>query len=342
MAMDVVPFDWSSATDAQARARHALFATVKTELNPGDPVAPLEHLRLAALNPWKYERTQAWAAWDEDVLLGWAQLQLEDLSTNQDQAEFRIEVDPAARRRGVGSRLLEVVARAALAEGRTTLGATTFDGHPGEPFLTAVGAEKRQPFRLSLCRIGDVDVDMLRAWVARAAERAAGYTLVGWDDPCPEDLLEAFTDVIHVMNTAPLDDIEQEDWALTTEQVRDWQAAMERRRYVGWVFAARHDATGRLVGFTEMGFWLWAPARGCQGDTGVDPDHRNLGLGRWLKAAMLLRVLDERPEVDAVETGNASSNRAMLAINVAMGFRPHHHGGFWQVPTTSVLDRLSA
>jgi mycothiol synthase len=342
MEMDVVPFDWSSATDAQARARYELSATVTAELSPGDPVMPLEHMRVATQNLWAWERQREWVVWDGDALLGWARLELEDLDTNEDQASFRIEVEPAARRRGVASRLLETVARSALDEKRTTLGAATFDGSAGEPFLSAMGGTKRQPFRVSLCRIADVDVDMLRGWVKRASERAGGYSMVGWDDPCPDDLLEAFTEVAHVMNTAPLDDIEQEDWVLTPAQMLDWQEALARRGHVGWVFAARHDATGQFAGFTEMGFWPWAPERGFQGDTGVHPDHRNLGLGRWLKAAMLLRVLDERPEVEAVETGNASSNEAMLAINVAMGFRPHHHGGYWQLPTRAVLDRLSA
>jgi hypothetical protein len=46
---------------------------------------------------------------------------------------------------------------------------------------------------------------------------------------------------------------------------------------------------------------------------------------------MLERVLQERPDVIYVDTGNAGSNRPMLAINVALGFRPHIIGGFWQL-----------
>ena len=54
----------------------------------------------------------------------------------------------------------------------------------------------------------------------------------------------------------------------------------------------------------------------------MDREHRNLGLGRWLKAANALRLLDERPEVTTIETWNAGVNAAMLAINHAMGFQP--------------------
>jgi hypothetical protein len=46
---------------------------------------------------------------------------------------------------------------------------------------------------------------------------------------------------------------------------------------------------------------------------------------------MLQRVLRERPDVRYVDTGNAGSNRPMLAINIALGFKPHRIGGFWQL-----------
>jgi GNAT superfamily N-acetyltransferase len=84
---------------------------------------------------------------------------------------------------------------------------------------------------------------------------------------------------------------------------------------------ARHDETGELAGYSEL---IFTPRRrwlGEQGDTAVDPAHRERGLGRWLKAANILRLLDEKPDVRAVETWNDGSNAAMLSINEAMGFR---------------------
>jgi hypothetical protein len=39
------------------------------------------------------------------------------------------------------------------------------------------------------------------------------------------------------------------------------------------------------------------------------------GLGRWMKAANGLRLLDERPESRVIQTFNAGSNEATLAIN---------------------------
>jgi GNAT superfamily N-acetyltransferase len=264
-------------------------------------------------------------------MAGWAGLDLEYVASNRGLADFKIEVHPEHRRRGVGAALLEAVTDAARADERTLIETAAYEGTAGEPFLAHAGAENRQAFRHSRLQVDDLDPALLQEWVDRAAERAAGYSLVGWDDPCPEEHVEAFTEVVHVMNTAPLDDLEWEDDVWTPDEIRSWQASLQARGHQGWVLCAREDATGRFVGFTEMGFWPWDPAKGQQGDTGVDPAHRDRGLGRWLKAAMLQRVLRDRPEVRYVDTGNAGSNRPMLAINIALGFRPHRLGGFWQL-----------
>jgi len=75
--------------------------------------------------------------------------------------------------------------------------------------------------------------------------------------------------------------------------------------------------------------------------TGVFPQYRNQGLGRWLKAAMLERVLRERPEVKFVRTGNADSNAAMLKINNQLGFKPYIASALWQVELSKVQGYLN-
>ncbi|HKY75356.1 MAG TPA: hypothetical protein VJS45_04400, partial [Acidimicrobiia bacterium] len=64
------------------------------------------------------------------------------------------------------------------------------------------------------------------------------------------------------------------------------------------------------------------------------------GLGRWLKAVNALRLLDERPDVEFIDTWNAGSNEAMLGINVAMGFAPLENWGDWQASTNEVAAAL--
>jgi GNAT superfamily N-acetyltransferase len=135
------------------------------------------------------------------------------------------------------------------------------------------------------------------------------------------------------MNTAPIGELEYEDDRYTPELWRAKESSLLARNYDWWTLCARHQDSGELAGFTEVLFpQLW-PETAYQEDTGVWPKHRNRGLGRWLKAVMAQRVLDERPSVERIETWNAGSNEAMLNINVAMGFEPVENWGDWQVGT---------
>lgn len=61
----------------------------------------------------------------------------------------------------------------------------------------------------------------------------------------------------------------------------------------------------------------------------------------FFEAAMLLRVLEEKPAVERVDTGNAGSNAPMLSINHALGFRSVRVGGSWQGDLHSARKRLA-
>ncbi|MER3442634.1 MAG: hypothetical protein C4333_00300 [Meiothermus sp.] len=108
-----------------------------------------------------------------------------------------------------------------------------------------------------------------------------------------------------------------------------------------WTVFGREKATGRFAGYTEV---TWNPHRPDllqQQGTGVFPEFRGRGLGRWLKAAIIQKVLAERPEVSKIRTGNADSNALMLKINHALGFKPYLSRATWQVGLDKVLAYLN-
>ncbi len=74
--------------------------------------------------------------------------------------------------------------------------------------------------------------------------------------------------------------------------------------------------------------------------TGVRLPYRGRGLGKWLKATMLLKVREEFPQVRVVVTGNATSNAPMLSINERLGFRPYREGLLAQITLKALTTYL--
>jgi GNAT superfamily N-acetyltransferase len=190
--------------------------------------------------------------------------------------------------------------------------------------------------------MADLDRVLLRDWQARAAERASGFELLWSEDALDDDLLPRACELANaVSDDIPRGDLQMESFRVTPEQVREMERGALASGDRMWFAFAREAATGTLAGFTML-FWNpHAPYRANQGITGVLPKYRGLGLGRWIKAAMLERLAVERPEVRFVRTSNADSNAAMLGINRALGFRPYSSEVSWQVPVERVEAYLA-
>jgi GNAT superfamily N-acetyltransferase len=297
-----------------------MVSAFEREVIPGEPDIPAAELVADLLNVPPHRHVSIGVASEAGEAVGTIRLILDDTAGNEDLAEVEyLIVRPERRRAGFGRALVHAVCQRTE---RSRIRAYVPIGHSGGMALAAaVGAVPGIVDRQSRLGVTDLDRRMLEGWVARAGDRAGGYSLVCFDGPCPDELLQGFAVLTRVMNTAPRS-AGDEDVLSTPAQVRAFYEALFRQMGWVWTVCARHDATGKLVGFTQLLATTARPWLGQQWDTGVDPAHRNVGLGRWLKAANALRLLDERPEVTTIETWNAGVNAAMLAINEAMGFRP--------------------
>ena len=235
--------------------------------------------------------------------------------------------------------LLRPVAEAAADDERSILESWVPLRKGPEVFAEMVGFEMRQLERMSRCYVSDVDRSMLEEWVTRAKERASDYSFRIWEGPCPDEFLEEFAAAQAVMNTAP-----------QGERTHEWEetSPAELRGSEQSLFDAGFNVTkaavfapdGRVAGYTEVYYGDFRPQIAWQGDTGVWPEHRDRGIGRWLKAAMFLHLVEARPKIDFIETGNAATNEAMLNINHAMGFALAEEIGSYEASTERLAERL--
>ena len=325
-----------------ARAAFEPVVAVESELVPEGPAPMVEQELdfLASMGSWTHLRH--FVAWDDDrsAAVGFAWAEWETREENPELGGFNVWVLPSERRRGVGRALTARAVAVLASAGRTNLWADVWEGSPGEQFVAALGMEPKLRERFSRCYVSDLDVEMLRGWIDRAKERADGYTLLQWSGPTAEERLEELARIVTFMNTAPLEDFEMEDQVTTAEMMRERDQALVEAQITRYISVVRHDESGRFAGFTAMNIDRWHPEQAHQGGTCTDTDHRNRGIGRWLKAANALFVLDERPEVRFIDTDNAGTNEPMLNINEAMGFRPRRYRTTYQGLRSTIEECL--
>ena len=333
-------YDGPTAPDALLRDVFTLWQAEDAELRPSDPPFVYEEIEGLSRSVNPHDVRLRWLARDAAGRpVGRAEARLPMVS-NLDLAHVELYVHPDARGAGVGTALTRTLLDAIGERGRTRIRTQIPEGTPGEAYLGARGGTIGLTNRKSRMDLTKLDRSMVRSWIERAEQTAApDYSLVWFTRP-PEDEIDRYIAVRRMMNTAPRGDLADGDRDHTPESILAEADELDAEHLVRWSLVARHEATGDFVGFTEVIFAESAPEHAWQGGTAVHPDHRNHGLGRWLKGAMAERILIERPGVRFVDTENAYGNEPMLHINVAMGFELLETLNDWQAPVAALRAAL--
>lgn len=303
------------------RELHQYYIEVDAEALPDDPPTNLEQ-RVAG---WRHisdrKIVPRWLLRDagEIVAVAVAHMNKHDDVNN---GFAWIHVRPDLRRRGYARLLATPVLQRLEQEGRPSLITDVWDGVGWLDKLVEVGLKLSFRDTRSRLLVDEIDWGLMDAWIERAPERGSDYHLLYLETPIPEEHIEQWCRVQHVMDTAPREDLEFEMTSWTPEKWREDEEKqmLAGHRLVGHV--AVHSGSGDFVGLSDIQIHTHQPEFAWQADTGVDPEHRNMGLGRWMKAATIKKVIDGYPALERIDTENASSNDPMLKINHEMGYRP--------------------
>jgi GNAT superfamily N-acetyltransferase len=338
--LTVTPLDVTD--EASLRDAHAVITDVIAHDSPDEPRDDFATFAAHIAVGWEGEERVRYLAHLDGEPAGFAAVVLYT-GANWNLAQIlRVMTRPALRRRGVGRALIVALLDHARREGRAALVGGAEVGVPGgssrlvggDRFALAMGgveAARRTSSRL------DLTDSALPARLSTALDTArahsVGYSVILWQDRAPDecvaDLAALYSRILTDQPTGTI------DWKPEEYDV-DRFRAMERnlidhglRNYCA---AARHDATGETVGYTEIAV---SGASAWQGTTIVAPAHRGHRLGLLIKAANALQARDAEPQTRHVTTANNDENEYMLAINRAIGFRPHTIGIDYRIDLAS-------
>ncbi|OGR44516.1 MAG: hypothetical protein A2X35_00175 [Elusimicrobia bacterium GWA2_61_42] len=331
MDMNVVKFDFLAASDADWEAYFRHKDEILREADPEEPLLPREKRKAvfisSAASPYRQARMFLMFSPGDAAAAGFAFLSVETprsptYETNKHFAHLTLSVSKKYRGKGAGRLLLKrVIEEAAALEPAISELLTPVVLESGGRFLAGLGATVALENAENRLNFKDVDWKMAQAWAEEGARRNPATALVTVQTIPREDLEDYSAAYTETSAQAPQGDIEGK-FVYTPEMIRFSEQKIIAQGYTPITMFTR-ESDGKISGLTEMMYLPEAGHKATQMLTGVREQYRGRGLGKLLKASMLLHIRKEFPGVKHVATGNADSNAPMLAINNRLGFKKH-------------------
>ncbi|MCG3221141.1 MAG: GNAT family N-acetyltransferase [Candidatus Heimdallarchaeota archaeon] len=345
MEYKIIEFEPKEAPDEFWEGYCEFTESNQKEMNPDDPLADREGIIQRQKADFPDFTVKRWLAeTTEEKIIGWAgfgvsQETSSDYEENKHIASINIVVLKDFRRKGIGTALLKKAVEQVQNFDRTIIEVGS-DHDAGRAFLKHYGAQMTIEGAENRLEMSDVDWDMMQTWIEEGPKRAPDVKIETFLDVCPEEILEEYAEMYtEAMNMQPLGEIESRaniDGAARRKQEK-------RTKEVGqtnYTMITR-EKDGRISGLTEIYYDSREGHRMFQGLTGVRPEFRGRGLGKWLKGLMIVHVKENYPEVEKIITGNAESNEAMLSINERMGFKKYKGGEAYKFKTEDLVKRFN-
>lgn len=260
---------------------------------------------------------------------------------NKDFFDADFEVASEHRRKGIGTIWLRLALDLLDRHGCRLLNLWT-EEESGHAFLRPRAGEPKFHAAENRLKLADVDWAMVRRWVEEGAARSPETRLEVYDGPIPDSMLEEYAPRLSsLLNSIPWDDLDHGEIVITPAEIREWDRRMAVTESTVHTVVAR-ERDGDISAITDVSYCRHLPTLVEQMFTGVKPETRGRGMGKWIKATMLEKLRREHPDAVWITTGNAESNAAMLSINHRLGFRQYRAGAQYQISRDRLAEIVSA
>lgn len=326
----ILDLDVLSAPEELWKAYFDHADAIQREMDPDDPLLPREKRRLLIRSAFKvpYMNKAIYLALaDGGEAAGFASVSVENekspsYPSNKHICNLTLSVLGKYRRKGLGTRLLRhITADLAVKEPAVTEFLTPVILEAGRLFFNRSGGTVSLEQSSNRLYLKDLDWAMVEAWAAEGVRRNPATKVIK-TPVIPEEDIKKYSKVYsETINQQPLGDLSLK-MEITPAEIR-LHEEQNLANGVEETTIYTSESDGSVSGLTETLYLKEAGHKVTQLLTGVRADCRGRGLGKLLKALMLLHIRKAYPGVKYIATGNADSNAPMLAINNKLGFKKH-------------------
>jgi len=261
---------------------------------------------------------------------------------NKHNSFFYILVDSRFRRQGLGSRLFKSIVEKAKESGcKFTETDTYYDS--GRKFCKKLGGKSINEQTENRLHLEEIDWELVNEWRNEGKKKAPMVVLENYFIVHERDIVEICELETTLESQMPTLDSEDKKWTdiYTPERKRERERLRKEQGYINYTIISR-EYNGTISGMTEIRYSRTdRPERINQGLTGVLEDYRGRGLGKWLKAEMLIYIENHIPDARFIVTGNADHNAPMVSINERLGFKPYYNESSFKFRLTTVIKRMN-
>ncbi|NHJ48233.1 MAG: GNAT family N-acetyltransferase [Asgard group archaeon] len=244
---------------------------------------------------------------------------------NKNNSYFFIIVKKDYRRQGIGSFILKsIVDKISQLDCLFTETDTYYDS--GRNFCKKFGAKLINQQSENRLYLKNVDWDLIKSWSDEISQKNPDVSLEFFTSFPEKDIEELCTLETELYAQMPSLEEGEDKWVeiISPKSRREWEKNTKMRGQEAVTIITR-ESSGIISGITEIRHSnIEQIERLAQRTTGVKKEFRGKGLGKWLKAEMLLFIKKNLPNATYMVTGNADHNAPMNSINQRLGFKPYY------------------
>ncbi|MHA1983886.1 MAG: GNAT family N-acetyltransferase, partial [Candidatus Hodarchaeales archaeon] len=190
--------------------------------------------------------------------------------------------------------------------------------------------------RLSL---GDVNWQMVENWI-KEGKKDNPTTNFEYFRRIPEKIIEKYSRIYtEITQQIPVGELDHKGEVITPKYLRNREEEWKEFGIENLTLISI-ESDEKISGLTEMSFDPTEEEILTQGLTGVRKNYRERGLGKYLKAALLIEMKNKYPKSKIVSTTNAETNAQMRSINERMGFKFYKERVVAQIETKKLKEFL--